>query len=158
MSQLFPPGQEPFISQAKIAVNLFPDNQDILNLQRIINLGINRINQAAQYSQEGLNFFNMQDYENASIAFEKAIKANPLDYAHYENAATSNYLIGKLEKAQLQIDKVINDLNPLNGKCEYIKALIYIRGGNLVEACQLLAKASDYGYSQSKATLDQYCR
>ena len=31
-------------------------------------------------------------------AFEKAIEFNPLDYTHFENAATSNYLIGNYEK------------------------------------------------------------
>jgi tetratricopeptide (TPR) repeat protein len=158
VSQLFPPGQEPFVSQAATAVTLFPGNQDMLNLQRLITLGTERINSAAQYSQEGLNFFNAQDYTKAAAAFEKAIKANPLDYAHYENAATSNYLMGNLEKAQEQIDKVINELNPLNGKCEYIKALIFIRMGDPVGACPLLATARDSGYSQATATFDQYCK
>ena len=36
-------------------------------------------------------------------------------------------MTGNLEKALIQINKVINDLNPLNGKCEYIKALIFIK-------------------------------
>ena len=158
VAKLFPPGQEPFIGQTKTAVELFPGNKDILNLQRLISLGTDRINQASQYSQEGLKFFNSQDYANAVIAFEKAIKANPLDYAHYENAATSNYLMGNLGKALQQIDKVINELNPFNGKCEYIKALISIRMGDPVGACPLLATSRDSGYSQAAATFDQYCR
>ena len=36
-------------------------------------------------------------------------------------------MIGNFDKALEQINKVINDLNPLNGKCEYIKALIFIK-------------------------------
>ena len=158
VAQLFPPGQEPFVSQAASAVSLFPENQDIMNLQRLITLGTNRINKAAQYSQEGLNFFNVQDYAKAAIAFEKAIEANPLDYAHYENAATSNYLTGNLEKAQEQIDKVINELNPLNGKCEYIKSLILIKNGDPIAACPLLTASKNSGFSQANATFDQYCR
>jgi Tfp pilus assembly protein PilF len=74
-----------------------------------------------------LEYFNKQDYKNAAQQFEKALEANPLDYAHFENAATANYMIGNLEKAEEQIDVVINDLNPLNGKCEYIKALILLK-------------------------------
>ena len=53
----------------------------------------------------------------------------------YENAATANYMIGNLNKAIEQIDIVINDLNPLNGKCEYIKALIYIKMDDPIGAC-----------------------
>ena len=158
VAQLFPPGLDPFVRQAKTAVELFPGNQDVLNLQRLITLGADRINQAVQYSQEGLDFFNAQDYANAAIAFEKAIEANPLDYAHYENASTSNYLIGNLEKALQQIDKVINELNPSNGKSEYIKALIYIKMGDPIKACPLIATSRDSGYSQATATFDQYCR
>ena len=55
-------------------------------------------------------------------------------------------------------DVVINDLNPLNGKCEYIKALIYIKMGDPIGACPLLATSRDSGYSQASATFDQYCR
>ena len=37
--------------------------------------------------------------------------------------------------------KVINELNPNNGKCEYIKALIFIRLGDQIGACPLLEKS-----------------
>ena len=98
------------------------------------------------------------DYQSEAIEFEKALNANPLDYANFENAATANYMIGNLQKAEEQIDVVINDLNPLNGKCEYIKALIYIKMGDSIGACPLLASARDSGFSQAAGTFDQYCR
>ena len=62
-------------------------------------------------------------------------------------------MIGNLEKAEEQIDVVINDLNPLNGKCEYIKALIYIKMGDPIGACPFLATARDSGFSQAEALL-----
>ena len=158
VGQLFPPGKEPFISQAKTAVDLFPGNKDILNLQRLITLGSNRLNQAAQYSQEGLNYFNEQDYVNAAIAFEKAIAANPLDYAHFENAATSYYLLNEIDKALKKIDVVINSLNPNNGKCEYIKALIYIRIQDQLAACSLFETAVSKGYDSAQNALNTYCK
>ena len=45
---------------------------------------------------------------------------------------------GNLQKALDQINFVINELNPLNGKCEYIKALIFIKMGDPIGACPLL--------------------
>ena len=105
-----------------------------------------------------MEYFNKQDFKNAAQQFEKALEANPLDYAHFENAATANYMKGELQKAEEQIDVVINDLNPLNGKCEYIKALIYIKMGDPIGACPFLATARDSGFSQAAATFDQYCR
>ena len=157
-SGLYPPKDKALLEKAKRASELFPNDQDILGLYRQIAVGQAGVNLASTYSAKGLEYFNAQDYSNAAIEFEKALEANPLDYAHFENAATANYLIGNLEKAEKQIDVVIKDLNPLNGKCEYIKALIYIRMGDPIGACPLLATSRDSGYSQAAATFDQYCR
>ena len=76
---------------------------------------------------------------------------------NYENAATANYLIGELQKALDQINKVINEMNPLNGKCEYIKALIFIKMGDPVGACPLLETSKDSAYSQAESVFNQYC-
>jgi O-antigen ligase len=146
------------IGRAKKATQIFPNNSEIKNLYNQIAVGTERLNESISYSKTGLDYFNKGDYQNAAIEFEKAAEANPLDYANFENAATANYMIGNLEKAEDQIDVVINDLNPLNGKCEYIKALIYIKMGDPIGACPYLATARDSGFSQAEASFDQYCR
>jgi len=157
-NSLYPPKDEALIEKAKRATQLFPGNLEIEALYRQIAVGQSGVTMAASFSAKGLEFFNTQDYTNAALEFEKALEANPLDYAHFENAATANYLIGNLEKALEQINIVVNDLNPLNGKCEYIKALIFIRIGDPIGACPLLATSRDSGYTQAEATFDQYCR
>ena len=155
---LYPPKNKALIEKAKSATEIFPNNGEIKNLYNQIAVGIQGVNLAGQFSAKGLGYFNQQDYKSAAQQFEKALEANPLDYAHFENAATANYLIGNLEKALDQIEVVINELNPLNGKCEYIKALIFIRMGDPVGACPLLATSRDLGYTQAEATFNQYCR
>ena len=155
---LYPSGNEKISKRAKKAIELFPSNSDFKNLYSQISIGLERVNKANFFTAKGLEYFNQQDFKNAAEQFEKALEANPLDYAHFENAATANYMIGSLKKAEEQIDVVINDLNPLNGKCEYIKALIYIKMGDPIGACPLLATARDSGFTQAAATFDQYCR
>jgi len=157
-SDLYPPKDNLLIERAKKATELFPSNLEFQGLYLKIALGSSAVNLASQFSAQGLEFFNKQDFISAAQQFEKAFEANPLDYAHFENAAMANYLIGNLEKAEEQIDVVINDLNPLNGKCEYIKALIFIKMGDPIGACPLLATARDTGFSQAAGTFDQYCR
>jgi len=157
-SGLYPSGEHSIMQRAKKAMELFPSNPEFKGLYHQIVLGREALQLASEYSTKGLEFFNKQDYKNAADLFEKAAQSNPLDYAHFENAATANYMIGNLEKAEQQIDVVINDLNPLNGKCEYIKALIYIKMGDPLGACPLLAAAKDSGFSQAAGTFDQYCR
>jgi len=157
-SGLYPPKDKILVEKAKQAVELFPNNQEFKALYNQIAVGQVGVNTASAYSAKGLEYYNAQDYSKAAIEFEKALEANPLDYAHFENAATANYLIGNLEKALAQINIVVNELNPLNGKCEYIKALIFIRMGDTNGACPLLATSRDSGFSQAEATFTQYCK
>ena len=155
---LYPSGDKLLIERAKLATEIFPNNNEIIGLYRNTVIGQQAVVKSQMFSTKGLDYFNTQDYFNAALEFEKAAEANPLDYAHFENAATANYMIGNLEKAEEQIDVVINDLNPLNGKCEYIKALIYIKMGDPIGACPFLATSRDSGFSQAEASFDQYCR
>ena len=157
-SGLYPPKDDLLMERAKKANELFPSNPEFQGLYRQIAVGATGVNLANQYSAKGLESFNKQDFKSAAEQFEKALESNPLDYAHFENAATANYMIGDLQKAEQQIDVVINDLNPLNGKCEYIKALIYIKMGDPIGASPLLAKARDSGFTEAAGTFDQYCK
>lgn len=156
--RLYPARDSILIERAKKAKGLFPSNPDIQGLFQQITLGVDKVNKASQFSNKGLEYYSKNDFESSVQEFEKAAEANPLDYAHLENAATANYMIGNLEKAIQQIDVVINDLNPLNGKCEYIKALIYIKMGDPVGACPLLNIAIDSGFTPAEATFKEYCR
>ena len=156
-SSLYPPKDKILTAKAKQAATLFPQDQNIQGLYRSIAIGPMAANQAATFSNEGLALFNQGDYKNAAINFEKALERNPLEFSYFENAATSNYLIGNIEKALEQINIVITEMNPLNGKSEYIKALIFIKMGDPIGACPLLETSKDSGYSQAIATFDQYC-
>lgn len=156
-SGLYPLKDKKLIEKAKQAIELFPNDKEFIALYNQIAVGQVGVAAGASYSSKGLVYFNAKDYLKAAIEFEKALKANPLDYAHFENAATANYLIGNLDKAIEQINVVIEDLNPLNGKCEYIKALILMRYGDNIGACSLLQTSIKSGYKQAKETSDNYC-
>ncbi len=157
-STLYPSGDKKLSEKAKQALDIFPENQDIKALYGQIAIGPEGIMKAQNFTREGLEFYNKGDFKRAAQAFEKAIEINSLDYTNFENAATSNYLIGNLQKALDQINTVINKLNPMNGKCEYIKATIFIRMGDPIGACPLLATARDSGYLEANNAFDQYCK
>ena len=145
------------IEKAKLALDIFPENGEIKSLYNKIIIGDDALNQAIYFSNKGLEFFNNKDYAKAAIEFEKAAALNPLDYANLENAATANYMINKFDKALEQINKVIDELNPLNGKCEYIKALIFIKMQDPIGACPLLKTSMRSGFSASENLYNQYC-
>ena len=156
-STLYPPKDKTLTLRAKQAATLFPQDQNIQVLYRTIAIGSVAAKEAATFSNEGLVFFNQTDYKNAALNFEKAFELNPLEFSYFENAATANYLIGNLQKALEQINLVINEMNPLNGKCEYIKALIFIKMQDPIGACPLLKTALDSGHAPANETYAQYC-
>ena len=157
-SSFYKPGDKYLVEKAEIARKIFQGDQEFEALYRQILIGQSNINSASNFQNKGLEYFNNSDYYKAAIEFEKAIELNPLDYANYENAATANYFTGNLDKALKQINIVINELNPFNGKCEYIKALIFIKLGDPIGACPLLEISSKSGFYQSNQIISQYCK
>ncbi len=145
------------IKRAEKASKLFPYDQQIQNLYRSIAVGQVNAESAVGFSDQGLIYFNKGDFQKAAIEFEKAIEKNPLEYSYFENSATANYMSGNLSKALDQINVVINDLNPLNGKCEYVKALIFIRMGDQIGACPLLETSLKSGFTDAEVLFNQYC-
>ena len=145
------------IERAKQAIEIFPENNEIKSLYNKIIIGDDALNQSVNFANKGLEFFNKKDYAKAAIEFEKAATLNHLDYANYENAATAYYMINNFDKALELINKVINELNPLNGKCEYIKALIFIKMQDPIGACPLLKTSLRSGFTASESLYKQYC-
>ena len=91
------------------------------------------------------------------IVKDAAIFFDPYEYSYYENASISYYSIQDYDKSLLRINDVINKMNPLNGKCEYIKGLIYIQLGLIQDACDLFKTSLASGYKQSQGIQNQYC-
>jgi O-antigen ligase/tetratricopeptide (TPR) repeat protein len=154
---LMPPRDSLLSARAQKAVETFPGDVEILKLANVIKVGQQNINDATAFSNLGLQYFNDGDYKNAAQQFNLALNRNPYEYSYFENAAASNYIIGNFDLAISQIDHVINEMNPNNGKCEYIKALIFIRMGDPIGACPYIEISVQKGYSQAQATFTQYC-
>ena len=157
VSRIYEPGDSLQTARAKQASELFSGDTNIKQMYKLIAIGGQRIEEGLTQSKAALGFFNQGNHAEAVKAFEKAIAADPLEYSYRENAATSYYLIDDLNNALKQIDIVVKDLNPLDGKCEYIKALIFLKLGDVQGACPLLLTSRDSGYPQAQATMQQYC-
>ena len=157
VNQLYEPGDSLQTARAKKAMDLFSGDSNIKQMYKLIAIGGKRIQEGLTQSNVALGLFNQGNHAEAVKAFEKAIVADPLEYSYRENAATSYYLIDDLNNALKQIDIVVKELNPLDGKSEYIKALIFLKLGDVQGACPLLLTSRDSGYPQAQATMQQYC-
>ena len=156
-SKLFPPGDTIQMERSLKATKIFSGNNEFIQLHKLISIGTKKINEGLDHSNSALSYFNKGEHDKAVIEFEKAIESDPLEFSYRENAATSYYLLNDLNKAVKHIDIVINKMNPLNGKCEYIKALIYLKFGDPIGACPLLQTSKDSGYAEAENTFNRYC-
>ena len=156
-SNLVLPGNTIAIKRAEKAVRLFPNDIELKKILKTLKIGEINIQKAFYLGQEGSKKYSEQSFLEAIKIFEQAIKADPYEYSYYENAALSYYTLNELDKALEKIDIVVNQMNPLNGKCEYIKGLIYLKYGITNQACDFFKTSLASGYSQSQEMQKNYC-
>ena len=65
-SSFYPPGESFLVSKANTAKKIFKGNQEFEALYRQIFLGQEKVNKAALFSRNGLEYFNNSDFENAN--------------------------------------------------------------------------------------------
>ena len=154
---LIPPGDQVTIKRAEKAFNLFPNDERFKNLFKKAKIGESRVSVAYKLGEKAQEKYSKQLYREAAKLYDEAIEIDPYEYSYYENASLSYYSYNQLDIATQRIDKVINEMNPLNGKCEYIKGLIYIKYGLNEDSCELLRTSLSSGFIASQNVLDQYC-
>ena len=157
LSEMLPSQDPNLVKYSSKAVELFPDDKELLTFKKFAIIGQQQINEASMIASKGLNFFNQKLFVEAGVEFEKALKIDSLEYSHFENAASSFYMAGDYGKALNYSEKVIENFNPKTGKSEYINALVHISLGGTELGCKLLEQSIKYGYVQAKTTFEQRC-
>ena len=151
-------GNDIYEKRAKKALDLFPEDQEIKVLYKNITIGRSNVENALKASEKAQIFYSEKNFEKAAELYDQAIFYDPLEYSYYENASISYYSIQDYDRSLLRINVVINDMNPLNGKCEYIKGLNYLQLGLVQDACDLFKTSIASGFEGSKSLNSQYCK
>ena len=153
-----PIGDSGLASTIKRAIELYPGDNEMKNLQRAYVIGQDAINNSNIVATDALQFYNDRRYIEAANKFIEAGNINFVEYSHFENAASAYFLAGDYEQALLYASKVIDDFQPMTGKSEYLKALVLLNWGDRVQSCELLNRSIGYGYTQAEATINQHCK
>jgi len=156
-SNLTSPGDPIFIKRTEKAQKLFPFDDEFRKLVKTAKIGITRIDQAYNISQQAQIKYTEQSFAEAANLYDRSIELDPYEYSYYENAALCHYTMNDLDNALTRINVVVDEMNPLNGKCEYIKGLIYLKLGITNDACELFETSLSSGFEASQSLLDQYC-
>jgi len=157
LSQMVVSGEKDLKIYSTKAYEHFPDDNELFSLKKLAVVGQANIDRAQKISNEGLTFFKQALYTEAALKFETASNIDPLEYAHFENAASAYFMGGDYGKSLIYSEKVINGFKIETGKSEYICALTNFNIGGKKRACELLLQSANYGYSQAQTTYDQRC-
>lgn len=157
-STLTPAGDPILISRAEKAQKLFPYDNEFKQLLKTSKIGAVRINKAFSIGQQAQSKYNEQSFIEAAKLYETAIELDPYEYSYYENAALCYYTLNDIDNALLNINKVVDEMNPLNGKCEFIKGLIYLKLGISEDACSLFDISIASGFKSAESAKAQYCK
>jgi tetratricopeptide (TPR) repeat protein len=100
-------------------------------------------------------FFEEENYEEASIHYEFALQYADQEYPYFENAAISYYLNNEYSNALKYFDIVINKFKSKDGKSEFYKGIMLIELDSIDKGCDMLKVAASKKYS-GESSLNVY--
>lgn len=101
--------------------------------------------------------FLSKNYERAADLFQKALSYNPLEKAYHENAANALTKIDRNQEAIEVLEKMIEDLDPVNGKAEYLLGIIYLDEKQKELGCNYLKIAKRKGFKFPDQIITRFC-
>jgi len=152
---------DPFsMAKAQEGFNLYPTDENIFQLYRILTYGQAKIAAADQFSREAKKMFDNGNFTSAAGLYTKAFDSDPLQYTHSLNAALTFYNVKDYKNSvkYLTLSKASKDPQVVEKATRFI-ALSYLNLGDSEKACanfiQLLNKFPKRMYQQE---FIKYCR
>ena len=152
---------DPFsMAKAQEAFKLYPTDENIFQLYRILTYGQAKIAAADKFAADAKDMFDKGNFSGAADLYAKAFDSDPLQYSHSVNAALTYYKIRDFNKAikYLSLSKSSKDPAVVE-KAIRFSALSFSQLGDLKQTCanfiQLLNKFPKRMYQQE---FNKYCR
>ena len=152
---------DPFsMAKSQEGFNLYPNDENIFQLYRILTYGQNRIAEADNFSSNAKALFDKGEYSQAAELYVKAFEKDPLRYSIALNAAFSFFNLKDFENALKYFNLSIQSRKAeVSEKGSRFKALCLINLGNRKEGCaefiKLLNRFPRRMYQQE---FNKYCR
>ena len=148
------------MAKAQEAFNLYPTDENIFSLYRILTYGQQRITEADNLISKAKSFFDNQSYSQAANLYVKAFDKDPLRYSISINAAFSFFNLKDYENALKYFSLASQSKKPdVVEKAMRYKALSLLNLGDNNAACaeyiKLINKFPKRMYQQE---FNKYCR
>ena len=142
---------------AKEAVNFFPENKEFQVIFQLIKNGVNAVNNANFFSELASTSYGQNDFEDALYNYKKAEELIPDEPAYKENIGTCYLKLKQYNNALKYYNIVIDSLNPLTGRPEYLKGYVYVELKNRLLACESFEASARLNNQTGKQLFSQYC-
>ena len=147
------------MSKAAEAFKLFPQDDTIFSLYRILTYGQQRVVQAEQLYKQGIELYNAKDFGAAFDLFNQAFDLDPLEYTYALNSGLALYENKQYPEAVGYLDRVQNSHKAnLKEKALRYKGLALFKAGSTPEACATFLKLKNsYPKRMYQQEFNKYC-
>ena len=148
------------MDKAAEAYALYPTDETIFTLYRILTYGQQRMVQAEQLSQQATKFYNEQNYLESAKIFAQAFELDPLQHTYSLNAGISHYSAQNFDEAvrYLTLAQTAKKPDEIEKAIRY-QALSLYNTGDAPRACALFLKlVNKFPKRMYQQEFLKYCR
>ena len=153
-------GDPQAMDKAAEAYALYPTDETIFTLYRILTYGQQRMVQAEQLSQQATKFYNEQNYLESAKIFAQAFELDPLQHTYSLNAGISHYSAQNFDEAvrYLALAQTSKKQDEIEKALRY-QALSLYNAGDASRACALFLKlVNQFPKRMYQQEFLKYCR
>ena len=147
------------MSKAAKAFKLFPQDDTIFSLYRILTYGQQRVVQAEQLYKQGIELYNAKDFNAAFDLFKQAFDLDPLQYTYALNCGLALYENKQYREAVSYLNRIQSSQKVnLKEKALRYKGLALYKAGSTTEACVTFKNlVNTYPKRMYQQEFNKYC-
>ena len=148
------------MSKAAEAFKLFPQNDIIFQLYRMMTYGQERVGKAQQLYQNANKLYNERNYDEAFNLFNQAFDLDPLEFSYALNSGLSLYENAKYEEAISYFKIAQNSKKTaVKEKAMRYKGISLYKNGSQSESCATFLKlVNTYPKRMYRQEFNKYCK
>ena len=151
---------DPFaMDKAASAYQLFPKDETIFSLYRMLTYGQQRMIEAENFNTQATAAYNNKEYSKAGVLFQQAFEKDPLQHTYSLNAGLSFYEARELEKSIQYFDLALTSKNEdTKERALRYKGLSLFVAGRGPEACAVFLRLRNkYPKRMYQQEFQKYC-
>lgn len=149
---------ELIVEELDLIKKYYSSNSEIKLMVEYLQHGIDNVNQSIELTKMADLKFDNNLLDQALKLYVEATNLNPSAYTNFENAGFCYFKLNKFKESIPFFQKVIEDLNPMTGKSEYLLGNAFFELGDNEKACNYLHKSSKLNFKPAFSEYARICK